>query len=130
MITVPDRISMLVLYAKCKSVKALAQRLDENQQILYDLKSGKTQDISGRVANKIFLVFPDISEAWLLRGEGEMLKTSSSSEAETIAVPVEMLRLNLNLSETIRRQQETIQKLTELLAEKNGQQSNKKEKVG
>ena len=130
MITVPDRISMLVLYAKCKSVKALAQRLDENQQILYDLKSGKTQDISGRVANKIFLVFPDISEAWLLRGEGEMLKTSSSSEAETIAVPVEMLRLNLNLSETIRKQQETIQKLTELLAEKNGQQSNKKEKVG
>ena len=130
MITVPDRISMLVLYAKCKSVKALAQLLDENQQILYDLKSGKTQDISGRVANKIFLVFPDISEAWLLRGEGEMLKTSSSSEAETIAVPVEMLRLNLNLSETIRKQQETIQKLTELLAEKNGQQSNKKEKVG
>lgn len=130
MITVPDRISMLVLYAKCKSVKALAQRLDENQQILYDLKSGKTQDISGRVANKIFLVFPDISEAWLLRGEGEMLKTSSSSEAETIAVPVEMLRLNLNLSETIRQQQETIQKLTELLAEKNGLQSNKKEKVG
>ena len=92
--------------------------------------SGKTQDISGRVANKIFLVFPDISEAWLLRGEGEMLKTSSSSEAETIAVPVEMLRLNLNLSETIRQQQETIQKLTELLAEKNGLQSNKKEKVG
>lgn len=130
MITVPDRISMLVLYAKCKSVKALAQRLDENQQILYDLKSGKTQDISGRVANKIFLVFPDISEAWLLRGEGEMLKTSSSSEADTIAVPVDILRLNLNLSETIRQQQETIQKLTEMLAEKNGQQSNKKEKVG
>ena len=130
MITVPDRISMLVLYAKCKSVKALAQRLDENQQILYDLKSGKTQDISGRVANKIFLVFPDISEAWLLRGEGEMLKKSSSSEAETIAVPVDILRLNLNLTETIRQQQETIQKLTEMLANKNGEQSPKKDMAG
>jgi hypothetical protein len=118
---------MLVLYAKCKSVKALAQRLDENQQILYDLKSGKTQDISGRVANKIFLVFPDISEAWLLRGEGEMLKKSSSSEAETIAVPVDILRLNLNLTETIRQQQETIQMLTEML---NQRQGTKKENVG
>lgn len=120
---------MLVLYAKCKNVKALAQRLDENQQILYDLKSGKTQDISGRVANKIFLVFPDISEAWLLRGEGEMLK-NSEEKPETIAIPVDILRLNLNLTETIRQQQETIKKLTELLADKNGQQTPKKDMAG
>ena len=129
MITIPERISMLVLYAKCKNVKALAQRLDENQQILYDLKSGKTQDISGRVANKIFLVFPDISEAWLLRGEGEMLK-NSEEKPETIAIPVDILRLNLNLTETIRQQQETIKKLTELLADKNGQQTPKKDMAG
>lgn len=129
MITIPERISMLVLYAKCKNVKALAQRLDENQQILYDLKSGKTQDISGRVANKIFLVFPDISEAWLLRGEGEMLK-NYEEKPETMAIPVDILRLNLNLTEIIRQQQETIQKLTEMLASKNGQQSPKKDMAG
>lgn len=130
MITIPERISMLVLYAKCKNVKALAQRLDENQQILYDLKSGKTQDISGRVANKIFLVFPDVSESWLLRGEGEMLKKSSATEPDTITIPIDILRLNLNLTETIRQQQETIQKLTDMLADKNGQQTPKKDMVG
>ena len=68
---------MLVLYAKCKNVKALAQRLDENQQILYDLKSGKTQDISGRVANKIFLVFPELNREWVLSGRGEMIRSGN-----------------------------------------------------
>lgn len=92
--------------------------------------SNISKSISTDVVERISLNFPELNMGWILTGDGEMLKSSPAVSDGTVGVPVEMLRLNLNLSETIRQQQETIQKLTELLAEKNGQQSNKKEKVG
>lgn len=93
--------------------------------------SNISKSISPDVAERISLNFPELNMGWILTGDGEMLKSSPAVSDGTVGIPVEMLRLNLNLSETIRQQQETIQKLTEMLAaEKNGQQSNKKEKVG
>lgn len=93
--------------------------------------SNISKSISPDVAERISLNFPELNMGWILTGDGEMLKSSPAVPDGTVGIPVEMLRLNLNLSETIRQQQETIQKLTEMLAaEKNGQQSNKKEKVG
>lgn len=92
--------------------------------------SNISKSISPDVAERISLNFPELNMGWILTGDGEMLKSSPAVSDGTVGVPVDILRLNLNLSETIRQQQETIQKLTELLAEKNGQQSNKKEKVG
>lgn len=92
--------------------------------------SNISKSISPDVAERISLNFPELNMGWILTGDGEMLKSSPAVSDGTVGVPVDILRLNLNLSETIRQQQETIQKLTEMLAEKNGRQSNKKEKVG
>lgn len=113
--TTQERISMLAMYAGNKSMKALASDLGLNTpQMLYDLKSGKTREISGRLANKIFLVFPEVSQTWLLTGEGEMIKTPQRRD-DTYTVPADIMKLNLNLSETIRQQQETIHMLATML---------------
>lgn len=50
-------------------------RLDRPQSI-YDIKNGKTRDISSKMASRINSVFPEINIAWLRDGEGEMLKRS------------------------------------------------------
>ena len=92
--------------------------------------SNISRSISPDVVKKISLTFPELNLGWVMTGEGEMLKKSSEPEPETISIPVDILRLNLNLTETIRQQQETIQKLTDMLADKNGQQTPKKDMVG
>lgn len=126
--TVQERIGMLAMYAGNKSLKALASDLGLNTQMLYDLKSGKTKEISGRLANKIFLVFPEVSKTWLLTGEGEMLQCNSSDDS----VPVENeLNNQHHLIETIYSQQETIAQLTRMLGLQLGMQpAPKKEKAG
>lgn len=92
--------------------------------------SNISRSISPDVVKKISLTFPDLNMGWVMTGEGEMLKKSPEVAQDTITIPVDILRLNLNLTETIRQQQETIQKLTEMLATKNGQQSPKKDMAG
>ena len=92
--------------------------------------SNISRSISPDVVKKISLTFPELNLGWVMTGEGEMLKKSSEPAAETISIPVDILRLNLNLTETIRQQQETIQKLTDMLADKNGQQTPKKDMAG
>lgn len=92
--------------------------------------SNISRSISPDVVKKISLTFPELNLGWVMTGEGEMLKKSSEPAPETISIPVDILRLNLNLTETIRQQQETIQKLTDMLADKNGQQTPKKDMVG
>ena len=92
--------------------------------------SNISRSISPDVVKKISLTFPELNLGWVMTGEGEMLKKSSEPAQETISIPVDILRLNLNLTETIRQQQETIQKLTDMLANKNGQQTPKKDVAG
>lgn len=127
--TIQERISMLAVHSGCRNIKALAQLLGLNPQVLYDLKSGKTKEISGRLANKIFLVFPEVSHSWLINGEGEMIEGTSAPSGVTVDV-TEIMRLNLNLSETIRKQQDTIHLLTEMLNQRQVQQAPKKEVAG
>ena len=61
-------------------------------QAVYDLLHGKTRSISSAMENKILSCFPEISRAWLLTGEGEMLLTSTSSppqaDGDTILIPL------------------------------------------
>ena len=92
--------------------------------------SNISRSISPDVVKKISLTFPELNLGWVMTGEGDMLKKSSEPAQETISIPVDILRLNLNLTETIRQQQETIQKLTDMLADKNGQQAPKKDMAG
>ena len=111
MITVQDRISMLAVHAGNKSLKALARDLGINPQVFYDIMSGKTLRISARVADKIFLAFPDVNKDWVLNGEGEMLSRPTPKLSDPVTISGDLLQIYLNLSETARLQQETIRDL-------------------
>ena len=41
-------------------------------QAIYDIQKGKTKSISRAMANKILSVFPELNEAWLYTGKGNM----------------------------------------------------------
>lgn len=56
-------------------------------QSLYDIDSGKTKNITKKMADKIQAAFPSYSLSWLMSGEGEML--SSSRPVALDAEPVE-----------------------------------------
>jgi hypothetical protein len=92
--------------------------------------SNISRSISPDVVERISLTFPDLNMGWVMTGEGKMTKEPSVPPSETISIPVEVLRLNLNLTETIRQQQETIQRLTEMLGRQSGSQAPKKESAG
>ena len=49
----------------------------ERPQAIYDIQSGKTKNISAKMADKIISVFPEVDRSWLLTGEGNMLKEST-----------------------------------------------------
>ena len=76
-------------------------------QTFYDIKAGK-HGISKELAEKIHAQYLNINEAWLLTGEGEMLKTKDVStritemvvvgSAEEIAVDIEALQNDLNIT--------------------------------
>ncbi len=44
----------------------------ERPQAVYDIQKGKTKTISSAMKCKILSVFPEINEAWLLTGKGDM----------------------------------------------------------
>ena len=78
MVTAKERIDALVAYGGFKNVTALASALDLNgPQQIYDIRSGKTKSISAELADKIFLVFPELSKDWVLSGRGEMIRNGN-----------------------------------------------------
>lgn len=76
-------------------------------QTFYDIKAGK-HGISKELAEKIHARYLNISEAWLLTGNGEMLVAESSAaritemvvvgSTEEIAVDIEALQNDLNIT--------------------------------
>ena len=52
----------------------------ERPQAIYDIQSGKTKNISAKMADKIISVFPEVDRSWLLTGEGNMLKESTDGQ--------------------------------------------------
>ena len=65
------------------------------------------RDISNKTVEKIMEVCSDLNKAWLLSGEGEMLKTTSAvAENHSISIAGEEIkenRINVNTDETIDR---------------------------
>lgn len=58
------------------NAKSFSEKIGlERPQAIYDLLHGKTKSISASMKNKIISVFPEIDPAWLLTGEGEMLRS-------------------------------------------------------
>ena len=71
--TPPQIIETLAEHFKV-TVSELAQKSGyERAQSFYDVISGKTKNISPKMANKIAAAFPEISKDWLLTGNGSML---------------------------------------------------------
>jgi len=73
--TPPQIIETLAEHFKV-TVSELAQKAGyERAQSFYDVISGKTKNISPKMADKIVAAFPEISKDWLLTGNGSMLIT-------------------------------------------------------
>ena len=71
--TPPQIIETLAEHLKV-TVSELAQKAGyERAQSFYDVISGKTKNISPKMADKIAAAFPEISKDWLLTGNGSML---------------------------------------------------------
>lgn len=111
---VNERIESIIKYGNHKNAKALSTALGmRSAQVFYDIQSGKVKSISSQLANKIVLVYPEISMNWLLTGQGEML---SNSEHKTIPVFSDSaMQVFLNMSNTILRQEENISKLADMV---------------
>lgn len=78
MMSAKERIDALVAYGGFKNVTALAGALNLNgAQKIYDIQSGKTKSISSDLADKIFLVFPELNRDWVLSGRGEMTRNGN-----------------------------------------------------
>lgn len=72
-----QRIESLLNALNYRSVRAFAVSLDVNPQIFYDIKAGKC-GISRDLSRVILEKYSSINPEWLLFGEGEMLKTSTT----------------------------------------------------
>jgi len=125
--TAQERLSLLTIHAKSKNLKALAQVLGVNPQVLYDIRNGKTKEFSGRLASKIFLTFPEIDEVWLTTGEGDMIASNANSDQG--ATNRDFCRQDY-LIETIYSQQETIAQLTAIISNQLRSSAPKKENAG
>lgn len=115
MVSAKERISAIFEYGGFATITALSKALGlKTPQAIYDIQSGKTQDISARLANKIFLVFPEINEEWVLSGEGEMLCRDSPKDVPLVFSGDAKL-LVMQMSATLHQQEANIAKLTEMV---------------
>ena len=76
-----QRIESLLNALNYRSVRAFAVSLDVNPQIFYDIKAGKC-GISRDLSRAILEKYSSINPEWLLYGEGEMLKTTSTFSSD------------------------------------------------
>ena len=121
-------INKLLEYTQL-NVKQFSERLGKKRaQAIYDIVSGKTKRISDKLANQIISEFPEINKAWLLTGEGEMLKnTTAIAENHSISIAGEEVKENkisVNTDETIDRLIEEIaaqRRVTEKVLEQNSE---------
>ena len=67
-------IEELLNHAGVKS-PTLAKNLGVSYQRILEIKSGRTKKISLDLANKICEAYPEINKAYLLKGEGELLRS-------------------------------------------------------
>lgn len=73
---VKDRIKAILDYYHLSVSEFVTQTRVKTGQAVYDLLSGKTKSISQSMEDKILSCFQDVNRAWLLTGEGEMIKSS------------------------------------------------------
>lgn len=60
------------------SIRQLSVTLElPSPQVFYDLKSGKLQSVSRKILESLKRNLPEVSAAWILTGEGEMLRSAA-----------------------------------------------------
>jgi hypothetical protein len=69
-------------------------------QAIYDIQSGKTQNISVSMANKIISAFPEINKSWLLTGDGDMLIKPEDKIAEKSGIPFYDINVTASIAES------------------------------
>ena len=67
-------IASLVQYVGIE-IPSLAKTIGVTKQRLHEIKCGRTKKISLDLANKICAAYPEINKAYLLKGEGELLRS-------------------------------------------------------
>ncbi len=116
--TPAERINEVLRYAKT-NVKALSERLGyARPQGLYDVAAGRTKNISQDLARKIVTAFPEISQAWLLSGEGEMLwapPPMAKQDDEPLVLTGAAKILVVNMSTTLSQQEANIARLAAMV---------------
>ena len=118
MLSPQERIDAIVRYGGFKNIKAFVSALELNTpQIIYDIQSGKTRGISAKLAERISLVFPEISRAWIYTGEGEMLvgKEENATTEDGVVIPRELVQMFTNMTEAARLQEENVSRLTKII---------------
>lgn len=70
-----------ILEKEEKKAATFAKEIGVRPTQIYDLQSGKIKRISGGIADKILLTYPQYDKAWLLSGEGEPIKRKIEDEA-------------------------------------------------
>lgn len=116
--TPAERFNEVLRYTKT-NVKSLSERLGyARPQGLYDVAAGRTKNISQNLARKIVTEFPEISQAWLLSGEGEML-WAPAPRVEKDDAPLILLgaakQLVVNMSATLSQQEANIARLAAMV---------------
>lgn len=67
-------INKLIEYSRLNASDFAVKIGTKTTQAIYDLQKGRTKTISKAMADKILSCYPEINKAWLITGEGEMLK--------------------------------------------------------
>lgn len=126
MTTINERILFIIKHF-CDGNKAeFARVMGEMPQTI---NGWLKRNIGSNVLNKIIEKFPEVSKSWLITGEGSMLTEDNivpeskdvpfSSEYEDLKRTIlELSESNKILAETNARHSRTIERLTELLYEK------------
>ena len=103
---VRDLIKELKKQRKIHSQADFANEVGIGTVQLCEMITGKRK-VSKYYVNKILTRFPEISEQWLLSGEGEMLKNATAiADNHSISIAGEEIkenRINVNTDETIDR---------------------------
>lgn len=121
------KVDRLLEYLEFKGITENRATVDcqLSQGLIYQAKSGKA-DLGTKAVEKILANYTDLNGAWLITGEGEMLKfqTSQSSKGDnTIQVSgnnVDMRNINQSKGSTddAKRIKELEQRLAEALEDK------------
>lgn len=80
-----ERIQKVIDYAGLNA-KDFAIRIGvKTPQAIYDLLSGKTKSLSKNVYDKILSCYPEINDAWLLTGKGDILNYNNEASQPKIS---------------------------------------------